>query len=91
MGLTAAVFGPGVAGIFGGSHYNILGPAGALVNILNKYSSVNGVEIIPMLAFYSGIMSMFVYIMGLEKYCMLIPVSVLEGFSVSVAVAIGFG
>jgi len=91
MGLTAAVYGPMLGGIFGGSNYNILGPAGALVNILNKFSTENGVKIIPMMAFYSGIMSMCVYLLRLEKYCMLIPVSVLEGFSLSVAVAIGFG
>jgi SulP family sulfate permease len=91
QGLTAAVYGPLMGGLFGGSNYNILGPAGALVNILNKFSTDYGPEIIPLMAFYSGIMSMFVYLLGIEKYCMLIPLSVLEGFSFSVAVAIGFG
>ena len=33
MGLISAIFGPGVGGLIGGSHYNVLGPAGALVNI----------------------------------------------------------
>ena len=33
MGLISAIFGPAVGGLIGGSHYNILGPAGALVNI----------------------------------------------------------
>jgi len=91
MGLTAAVYGPAMGGIFGGSNYNILGPAGALVNILNRFSTEFGPKIIPMMAFFSGIMSMIVFALRIEKYCMLIPVSVLEGFSFSVAVAIGFG
>jgi SulP family sulfate permease len=90
-GLSAAVYGPAMGGLFGGSNYNILGPAGALVNILNKFSTENGAGIIPLMAFYSGLMSILVYILRLEKYCLLIPVSVLEGFSMSVAVAIGFG
>jgi MFS superfamily sulfate permease-like transporter len=35
MGLSAAIYGPCISGIIGGSNYNILGPAGALVNIIN--------------------------------------------------------
>lgn len=91
MGLSTAVYGPFLGGILGGSNYNILGPAGALVNILSKFSSTYGPEIIPYLAFFGGILCFFVYLLGLERYCMLIPISVLEGFSVSVAVTIGFG
>ena len=90
-GLSAAVYGPAMGGLFGGSDFNILGPAGALVNILNKFSTQNGQGIVPLIAFYAGLMSILVYILRLEKYCLLIPVSVLEGFSLSVAVAIGFG
>lgn len=36
MGLQAAIFGPMIAGILGGSNYNVLGPAGALVNVLSS-------------------------------------------------------
>jgi SulP family sulfate permease len=36
MGLSSAVYGPAIGGILGGSNYNILGPAGALVNILSS-------------------------------------------------------
>lgn len=35
MGLETAVYGPAIGGILGGSNYNILGPAGALVNIVS--------------------------------------------------------
>jgi SulP family sulfate permease len=91
QGLSTAVYGPAIGGILGGSNYNILGPAGALVNILNKFSTQYGGEIIPWLAFFGGVLSFLVFALRLEKYCMLIPVSVLEGFSASVAIAIGFG
>ena len=90
-GLSAGIYGPLMGGLFGGSNYNILGPAGALVNLLNKYSTENGPEIVPLLAFFAGVFTLLVWILKLEKYCMLIPVSVLEGFSFSVAIAIGFG
>ena len=42
MGLSAAVYGPAIGGLVGGSDYNILGPAGALVNILSRLVDENG-------------------------------------------------
>lgn len=80
-----------MGGLFGGSAYNILGPAGALVNNLNELQSSHGVDIIPMVAVGAGIFSFIVFMLKLEKYCTLIPVSVLEGFSLGVAITIGFG
>ena len=91
MGLSAAIYGPAVAGLLGGSNYNILGPAGALVNILNRLSLENGREIIPWVAFFAGVLSLGVWALKLEKYCTLIPNSVLEGFSFGVALTIGLG
>lgn len=91
MGIRAAIYGPGLGGILGGSDFNILGPAGALVNILKVYSGTYGMEIVPWLAFLSGFMALLVYLAKLEKYCTIIPNSVLEGFSFSVALVIGLG
>jgi len=42
MGLQAAVYGPVTMGIFGGSSYNISGPAGALIGVLFKAKSLYG-------------------------------------------------
>ena len=91
MGLSAAIYGPLVAGLIGGSDYNILGPAGALVNILSGLVAEDGQKIIPLVAFVSGIFAAIVWALKLEKFCALISISVLEGFSLSVAVAIGCG
>jgi SulP family sulfate permease len=91
MGLSTGIFAPCIAGIIGGSNYNILGTAGALANLINGLVSENGVEIVPLVAIVTGIFSGIVYFLKLEKYCMLIPVSVLEGFSLAVAIAIGGG
>ena len=57
-----------MAGAFGGSAYNILGPAGALVNILNKESAAWGPEILPACAIFGGIMGMFVFWLAGHKY-----------------------
>jgi len=56
----------GVLGFWGGSNYNILGPAGALVNILNSLSFEYGPEILPYIAIGSGIIFMAVYFLKIE-------------------------
>jgi MFS superfamily sulfate permease-like transporter len=48
-------------------------------------------EIIPWIAIVSGLMSLAVWGLSLEKYCTLIPNSVLEGFSMGVGITIGCG
>ena len=54
-----------MGGLFGGSNYNILGPAGALVNVLNKFSTEHGPEIIPYLAFFGGVFAFLVWVLNL--------------------------
>ena len=44
-----------------------------------------------MIALVSGIIEVVVYNLKLEKYCTIIPLSVLEGFSMGVAIVIGGG
>ena len=65
-GLLSASYGPLMGGLFGGSNYNILGPAGALVNILNSLSFEYGPEILPYIAIGSGIIFMAVYFLKIE-------------------------
>ena len=90
-GIRTGIYGSAMGGLFGGSNYNILGPAGALVNNLSSLESHWGIDIIPMVALGAGIISFIVYLLRLEQYCTLIPVSVLEGFSLGVAITIGTG
>lgn len=77
--------------MIGGSNYNILGPAGALVNIISTLVVANGIKIVPLVAIVSGVMESIVYALKLEKFCAVIPLSVLEGFSMGVAIVIGCG
>jgi len=89
MGLITGIYGPGVNGILGGSDYNILGPAGALVNVLKSYEAKYGPLIIPWLAIGSGAISFLVFATGMERYATVLPISVLEGFSMAVGLTIG--
>ena len=91
MGLTTGIFGPAIAGVLGGSHYNILGPAGALVNIVSNLSANYGVDIVPWVTLVSGLMAFVVFLVKFENYCTMLPASVLEGFSLGVATTIGMG
>jgi SulP family sulfate permease len=91
MGFITAIYGPGIQGVIGGSHYNILGPAGALVNIVLKLSSTYGREMVPWVTLVAGVMSFVVFLLKVESYCTMLPTSVLEGFSLGVATTIGLG
>jgi MFS superfamily sulfate permease-like transporter len=44
-----------------------------------------------MVAIGAGVFSFLAFVLKLEKYCTLIPISVLEGFSFGVAITIGCG
>ena len=89
IAIITGIYGPMLGGLLGGSDYNVLGPAGALVNVLHAYYVKNGVKIIPYLAIFSGVISFLVYLFKLEKYCTVLPIAVLEGFSFAVALTIG--
>lgn len=88
MGLTTASFGCIVAGFLSGSEYNILGPAGALVNILASNTARFGVEVVPWLAIGAAILQTLVFALRLERYATHLPDSVLSGFTWGVAITI---
>ena len=65
MGLQSAIYGPLIAGFIGGSSYQVMGPAGALISVLNKLKHKNGVAVIPLVAIFGGIIEfLMVFITG---------------------------
>ena len=90
MGLKSAIYGPLLAGILGGSHYTVLGPAASLTSLLHVLEYENGVNIIPLVAIFGGAAILAVWGLKLEKYFLIIPLSVLGGFSFSVGITMGF-
>ena len=88
MGLISAIYGPMVGGLLGGSDFNVFGPAASLTSINAKLVVENGIGIIPYVTMLSGAFILWIYMFGLEQYVLLIPFSVLEGFSFGIATTI---
>jgi len=90
-GIATAVIGGLVSGTFGDSAFNVVGPAGALVGILMRFTAKYGPEVVPWLSLSSAALIVLVIVLRLHEYCMFMPKAVFEGFTVSVALTIGFG
>jgi len=89
--IATAIMGGLVSGSFGDSAFNVVGPAGALVGILMRFTTTYGAEVLPWLSLMSACMITVTIFLRLHEYCMLMPKAVFEGFTVSVALTIGFG
>lgn len=66
QGLITAIWAGGTSALFGGSHYNVVGPTGALSGVLSEFSIRYGPGIQPLLAMIAGIMSLLVWLFKLE-------------------------
>lgn len=88
-GVITAVWAGLAAAIFGGSVYNVIGPAGALSGILATYAMTYGAENLPMLAILTGVLTLVFYALKWDKYIVFIPSSVVHGFTLGVALIIG--
>ena len=62
-----------MAAFVGGSHYNIVGPTGALSGILMEYSVMYGPDIQPILAIIAGFMCLVVWVTHLEQFFVFVP------------------
>jgi len=74
---------------FGASDYNIVGPAGALSGMLMGYVAQWGEDILPWISIFSSVIVAGCWLLRLDKYMLLMPTSVFEGFTVAVAIIIG--
>lgn len=88
-GIITAIWAGLMAAVFGGSHFNIIGPAGALSGILAAYALMYGPAVLPIVAIISGFVVLGVWILRWDKYIVFIPSSVVHGFTLSVAIVIG--
>ena len=87
-GLVTAIVAGALAAVFGGSHLQVSGPTGAmtviLVPIIAQFGA-NGVLVVGLLA---GALLIAAGFAGLGRYVRLIPLPVIEGFTVGIAVII---
>lgn len=84
-GVSTAIWSGLFTAAFGGCVYNIVGPTGALSGILARNVSMYGVDSLPYLAILTGIICLIVFLLKWERYVLLVPSSVMEGFTVGVA------
>lgn len=91
-GLIAGVWGTLIGSIFIGSHYNIVGAAGALTTVLFAATLTAplglGAAILPLLALFTGAIVFLVWLLKLDRYLYYIPSSVMYGFAAGVAILI---
>lgn len=88
-GLVTAIVAGTLAALFGGSNLQVSGPTGAmtvvLVPIVADYGT-NGVLVVGLMA---GVLLVVMAIAGLGRYVRFVPLPVIEGFTLGIAVIIG--
>eukprot|EP01039_Chlorochromonas_danica_P008941 gene8941-9864_t len=90
-GIVTAFWSGLFGAVLGGSEFNIVGPTGALSGILAAAASAYNPLILPWLSIFGGAFSLLVWLFDLVNYLMVIPSSVVHGFTAGVAVIIGLG
>jgi len=89
QGIITGVWAGLVAGFFGGSNFNIVGPTGALSGIIASFVLTQGAASVSSLAIVTGFIILCAYVLRFERYLVFIPSSVIHGFTLGVALIIG--
>jgi SulP family sulfate permease len=90
VGIITAIWAGLVASIFGGSNFNVVGPTGALSGIIATYAITHGAGGLATLTLVAGTIILVAYALKLERYLIFIPSSVINGFTLGVALIIAF-
>ena len=85
QGIITAAWAGLSAALLGGSHYNIVGPTGALSGILSEFSVEYGPQVQPLLSLMAGFICLVVWVLQLERYFVFVPGAVMHGFTLGVA------
>ncbi len=91
QGIITAFWAGIIGASLGGSHYNIIGPTGALSGVLVSYSLIHGYHVLSVIALLSGLFIFICYMLRFDKYIIFIPKSVIHGFTLGVAFIIALG
>ncbi len=87
-GLVTAIVAGIVAALFGGSHLQISGPTGAMTVVLIPIVATYGRSGVLVVGLLAGVMLIVMAAAGLGGYVRFIPLPVIEGFTVGIAVII---
>jgi len=88
-GLYTAIVGGFCVSAFGGSRFQIGGPAGAFIVLINSIVERQGYEGLVLATMMAGIIMMVVGLMRWGTYIKYIPFPVIVGFTAGIAVIIG--
>ncbi len=87
-GIATAILAGFIAALFGGSRFQVSGPTGAMTVVLIPVITKNGIEAIPVLGLMAGLIVIAMSVVRLGGIINRIPWSVVEGFTLGIAVVI---
>ncbi len=87
-GLATAITAGAVAAIFGGSRFQVSGPTGAMTVVLVPIISVYGRDGVLVVGLLAGLILIAMGYAGAGRFIRYVPVPVVEGFTVGIAVII---
>jgi MFS superfamily sulfate permease-like transporter len=87
-GLVTAIVAGAVAAIFGGSRLQVSGPTGAMAVVLLPIVAAHGSAGVLLAGLMAGAMLVVMAACGLGRYARLVPLPVVEGFTLGIAVVI---
>lgn len=87
-GVITAIVAGVVAAVFGGSSVQVSGPTGAMAVVLVSIVSRDGVGAVASVAVMAGVMVICFGVLGMGRVINFVPWSVLEGFTLGIAVVI---
>jgi SulP family sulfate permease len=87
-GIATAIIAGFLAAIFGGSRFQVSGPTGAMTVVLIPVIANNGIAAIPVLGLMAGLIVIAMSVLRLGTIINRIPWSVVEGFTLGIAVVI---
>ena len=88
-GLVTAIVAGAVAAAFGGSNLQVSGPTGAMTVVLIPLVAAYGAQGVLVVGLMAGLVLVVMAYAGLGRYVRFIPLPVIEGFTLGIALIIG--
>lgn len=88
-GLVTAVVAGALAAVFGGSNLQVSGPTGAMTVVLVPIVAEHGTDGVLVVGLLAGLLLLALGWLGAGRFIRYVPVPVVEGFTVGIALVIG--
>ncbi|ESL08004.1 hypothetical protein TRSC58_04301 [Trypanosoma rangeli SC58] len=88
QGIVSCVWAGAIAAIFGSSHFNVIGPTGALSGLLASMVVSYGGGVLAPLALQAGLWMMFFFLLRADRLLRYVSSGVAHGFGCAVAIVI---